>query len=302
MCPVFRSPSTRSVEAAITPARLADQFDGMVLWHERADGELDVAVLRDGRIDCYVVHEDGSKTLVGSSPPSLPQRWGGRIAIGAWAVALVTIVVMGMTDPDGTASKSGLVALWFACFALFGIGGYLGSKRDDLEGRLKKVPGGEGEWHMPTKLNGWIPRSSAQLRAVEQIADDHDGLALVHDLGARTVDVAGVRKGRLERYWVDEFGRADLAETTPPGPRHDLQRALGALAIMIGLGLVAVWFAVDEHRALFLVALVMGLLLLMVAAWLNDRSLRLENRVKRAGSDGMPWIEIRTLIEENDGG
>jgi hypothetical protein len=56
MCPVFRSPSTRSVEAAITPARLADQFDGMVLWHERADGELDVAVLRDGRIDRYVVH------------------------------------------------------------------------------------------------------------------------------------------------------------------------------------------------------------------------------------------------------
>jgi hypothetical protein len=53
---------------------------------------------------------------------------------------------------------------------------------------------------------------------------------------------------------------------------------------------------------MFLVALVMGLLLWMVAAWLNDRSLRLENRVKRAGSDGMPWIAIRTLIKENDGG
>jgi hypothetical protein len=302
MCPVFRSPSTRSVEAAITPARLADELDGAVVWRERPDGELDVAVLRDGRIDRYVVREDGSETLVGSSPPSLAQRWGGRLAMGAWFAALVTIVVAGIIDPEGTAPKSGLVALWFACFALFGIGGYLGSKRDDLGGRLKKLPGGEGEWHMPTKLNGWIPCSSAQLRAVEQIADDHDGLALVHDLGARTVDVAGVRKGRLERYWVDELGRADLAETTPPGPRHDLQRALGALAIMTGLGLVAVLFAVDEHRAMFLVALVMGLLLLMVAAWLNDRSLRLENRVKRAGADGMPWIEIRTLIEENDGG
>ena len=62
------------------------------------------------------------------------------------------------------------------------------------------------------------------------------------------------------------------------------------------------WFAVDEQRAVFLVALVAGLLLVMVAAWLNDRSLRLENRVKRADADGMPWIEIRTLIEENDGG
>jgi hypothetical protein len=222
--------------------------------------------------------------------------------MGAWFVMLVTIVAAGIIDPDGTASKSGLVALWFACFALFGVGGYLGSKRDDLEGRLKKLQVGEGEWHKPTKLNGWIPRSSAQLRAVERIADDHDGLALVHDLGARTVDVAGVRKGRLERYWVDEFGRADLAETTPPGPRHDLQRALGALAIMVCLGIATVWFAVDEHRAVFLVALVAGLLVLMVAAWLNDRSLRLENRVKGADADGMPWIEIRTLIEENDGG
>jgi hypothetical protein len=302
MCPVFRSPSTRSVEAAITPARLADELDGAVLWRERPDGGLDVAVMHDGRIDRYVVHEDGSETLVGSSPPSLPQRWGQRIAMGAWAVALVTIVVMGATDPDGTGPKSGLVALWFACFALFGIGGYLGSKRDDLEGRLKKLAGGGDDWHMPTKLNGWIPRSSAQLRAVERIADDHDGLALVHDLGARTVDVAGVRKGRLERYWVDELGRADLAETTPPGPRHDLQRALGALAIMNGLGIVTVWFAVDEHRAVFLVALVAGLLLLIVAAWLNDRSLRLENRLMRADADGMPWIEIRTLIKENDGG
>jgi len=71
---------------------------------------------------------------------------------------------------------------------------------------------------------------------------------------------------------------------------------------MIGLGLVAALLAVDEHRAMFLVALVMGLLLLMVAAWLNDRSLRLENRVKRADANGMSWIEIRTLIEENDGG
>ena len=107
---------------------------------------------------------------------------------------------------------------------------------------------------------------------------------------------------RYERYWVDELGRADLAETMPPGPRHDLQRALGALAIMIGLGIVTVWFAVDEHRPVFLIALVAGLLLLMVAAWLNDRSLRLENRVKRDDANGMSWIEIRTLIEENDGG
>jgi hypothetical protein len=302
MCPVFRSPSTRSVEAAITPARLADDLGGTVVWRERPDGGLDVGVLRDGGIDRYVVSENGSETLVGSSPPSLPQRWGGRIALGGWAVGLVTIVVAGITDPDGTAPKSGLVALVLACFALFGLGGYLGSKRDDLEGRLKKLSAGEGDWHMPTKLNGWIPRSSAQLRAVERIADDHDGLALVHDIGARTVDVAGVRKGQLERYWVDDLGRAELAETTPPGPRHALQRALGGLGATIALGLVAVWVGADEHRALFRVAFVVALLLVMLGAWLNDRSLRLENRVKRAPADGLPWIEIRTLLEENDGG
>jgi hypothetical protein len=302
MCPVFRSPSTRFVEAALAPAKLADEFDGAVLWRERPDGELDVAVMREGRIDRYVVHGDGSETLVGSSFPSLPQRWGGRVAIGAWLVALVTIVAMGITDPDGTGLKLALVVLWFACFALFGIGGFLGARRDDLEGRLKRLPDGEGDWHMPTKLNGWIPRSSAQLEAVEQIADEHDGLALVHDLGARTVDVAGMRKGRLERYWVDELGRAQLAETMPPSLRHLVQRALGALAVTIGLGIVAVSFAVDEHKTLFLAALVAGLLFVILAAWLNDRSLRIEHRIKRAAADGSPWIEIRTLIEESDGG
>jgi hypothetical protein len=81
-----------------------------------------------------------------------------------------------------------------------------------------------------------------------------------------------------------------------------LQRALGGLGATIALGLVAVWFGVDKHRAVFLVAFVVALLLAMLGAWLNDGSLRLENRVKRANADGVPWTEIRTLIEESDGG
>ncbi len=304
MCPVFRSPSVRSIAAATAPARLAEEVDGAAMWRERPDGELDVAVMRDGRIDRYIVHEDGSETLVGSSPPSLPQRWGGRVAIGAWLVGLATLITLGITDPDGIGGNVVsflLVALWLACFALFGIGGYFGAKRDDLESRLKTLPDGAGDWHLPTKLNGWIPRSSEQLRAVERIADEHDGLALVHETGARTVDVAGVHKGRLERYWVDDLGRAGLADTTPPGPRQLVQRVLGALAIAMVLGIVAVWLTVEERKAMFLVALVVGLALVILAAWLNERPLRIEHRLKRAAADGSPWIEIRTLIEEGGG-
>jgi hypothetical protein len=296
MCPVFRSPSTRSVAAAIAPARLADELKGAVLWRERPDGELDVAVMREGRIDRYVVHEDGSEALVGSSLPSLPQRWGGRVATGAWLVGPAAGVAAGISNPDGIGSGSsyGLLALWLACFALFATGGDLRAKRDDLKGRLSKLPGGEGDWHLPTRLSGWFPRSSAQPSAVERIADEHDGLALVHDLGARTVDVAGVRKGRLERYWVDELGQTELTETTPPSLRQLVQRVLSALATAIFLGIFAVGVAVDEHKAIFLVALVVVWLLVILAAWLNQRPLRLEHRVKHAAGDGSPWIEIRT--------
>jgi hypothetical protein len=62
-------------------------------------------------------------------------------------------------------------------------------RRKVLESHL----GRRDEWHEPTDLKGWMPRTSAELAAVEQIADEHNGLALVRDVGGATIDVCAPR-------------------------------------------------------------------------------------------------------------
>jgi hypothetical protein len=97
-------------------------------------------------------------------------------------------------------------------FALVGIGSWANHGAKDIDSRLKKLSGRKAGWNEPTNLAGWMPRSSAQLHAVEEIADSHDGVAFVRDVGTRIAEVYAKAGTRFERYWVHESGDAELLE------------------------------------------------------------------------------------------
>ena len=108
----------------------------------------------------------------------------------------------------------------------------------------------KGEWHAPTNLRGWVPRYAEQLAAIERIADDHGGVAYVRDVGARTVDVVAVRKGRVERFWVDEHGDTALLESTQSRTPYLIERSLQGTALALWLALFAVLLGVEERKLL----------------------------------------------------
>jgi hypothetical protein len=76
-------------------------------------------------------------------------------------------------------------------------------------------------WHEATQLNGWVPRTSAQLAAVERLANDHDGVAELRDVRSATVDVLVTGRWRREWHRVDQAGRTELVESTRQG-RKDI--------------------------------------------------------------------------------
>jgi hypothetical protein len=280
----YRSPRTGSAAAATTPARLAREF-GEVLWRERPDGGIEVATIRKGQVDRYAVNDDGSTTLLGSSPSPFSRP----LAPPACLVGVVLFVA-------GAASDTAWLAL--PGFALVAVAFVVWARADNLAARLGK----KSEWHTPTALGEWTPRSSAQLETVEWIAEEHDGKAYVRDVGSRTVDVAAMRGGRFERYWVDELGRSELADSKPASARYLLDRALQTAAFALWLGILTVAFAVDENKIVLLIALIGLLGTVMFFGWRNERRYALEHLVKRLADDGYPWIEIRTRVEESDGG
>jgi hypothetical protein len=289
MSPVYRSPRSGSAAAATTPARLAQEF-GEVLWRERPDGQIEVATMRDKQVERYVVHSDGSTTLVASSPPSAQARLIKPLMISGGVLCIAGFAGWAAVGSPNT------LFLFFVGVALFMLAGWLSYKADTLSQRL------EGEWHMPTNLRGWSPRSSEQLAAVEQIADDHDGVAYVRDLGARTADVVAMRRGRLEWYWVDDLGRAELADSTPAGPRYLADHIAERIAQVLWLLLIAAALLPVPHKVALLIAVGTALGGLTVAGILNERANSLERRAKRLRHAGEPWLEIRTQEPEDDGG
>jgi hypothetical protein len=288
--PVYSSPKSGSAAAATTPARLAREFDGQVLWRTTSDGTTYVVALKKGNLERYRVNDDGTATLVDSSSRAFGRRWlvalfvvGGLLFVGAGLAAeshpeLTPLVVVGWL-------------LWMAGIVIGGLG-------QDLARRAHRAYGGKGQWHAPTDLRKWTPQSAAQLSAVERIADEHAGLAYVRDVGARTLDVVGMRKGRIERYWVDEHGDTGLLESTESRTPYLIERTLRTIFLALWLALLAVLLGVEERKLLFSVMIVAALLVVMVAGCRSDPEARLARRLKSGADD---WIEIRTQEPDDDG-
>ena len=151
------------------------------LWRTTADGTTYVVALRKGSLERYWVDEDGTATLVDSTSRRFGRRW------------LVALFVVGglLFAGGGIASESHpeLTPLVVVGWLLWVAGIVIGGLGQDLARRAHRAYRGKGQWHAPTDLRQWAPRSTAQLAAVERIADEHVGVAYVRDVGARTVDV-----------------------------------------------------------------------------------------------------------------
>jgi hypothetical protein len=123
----------------------------------------------------------------------------------------------------------------------------------------------------------------------------------VHDIGARTVDVYALRRGRLRHYWVDELGQPTLAETGPVDSRYFVDRAVKAVYIAIWVAFAFVIFGVEDNKGRLLLGLVAAVVAVAIIGAINASAGSLERRVRRLDRDGHPWFEIRTREEDDDG-
>jgi hypothetical protein len=276
----FRSPSSGSAAAATTPARLAQEFD-QVLWRDLPDGGIEAALQREGMLERLRVHDDGSTSQVASVPLHSNSR-AGLLAAGGFVLALVAGAVMWSRG-----DSPGMWSVVVAGIVIYAVGSV--SRWRAMRSQL----GGITVWYKPTNLNGWVPRTSAQLSAVERIAEDHKGLALVRDVGAATIDVRAPRGGGLYHYIVDGHGAVELTETPTSLRKHGTR-------LVFALWLFA-WIVVPEEAASRFggIGAAIGCVIVLVVGVTVGHLLDTEERLKR-GHDGNHWVEIRTRIEDSD--
>lgn len=193
--PRYRSPTSLPVAAAVIPARLRETHND-VLWRELPGGEVEVAARMGKRVEHVRVHRDGTTTQLGTS---MHHRWLIKMGLfGALAAcgALVVIVL-------------GERALGFTLLALFIAFATADGYADSLPRHLKRRLGFSHEWHAPTRLHGWTPKTTAQLIAVEEISTSLGGPVHVATDAAFTEVVRG-----SNRYLLDDEGHVVLHEKT----------------------------------------------------------------------------------------
>ena len=298
---VFRSPSSGSAAAAATPSRIAAEVDGRARWRELPNGELEVATLRDGgQLERFRVEHDGSTTPLGSSPAGHGRMWSIPTVIAGIVLFVGTPIFLTITDPDDSGEHPFAMVTVLIGFALICLGAVAHHTGRDIDARLKKAYGKKAGWHEPTNLGAWTPRSAAQLRTVEKIADEHEGVAFVRDVGARTIEVYTRRRSRFEHYWVGEDGSAELVDSTSVRGHFILDRALqvacGGSFVVAFVGALVV----DHHKGLVIIVAVGVIAATMLAGGLNGWTMSVERRVKRTRSAGDDWNRIRTWVEEGD--
>lgn len=291
MSPVYSSPKSGSAAAATTPARLAKEFDKPVVWRTTPEGTTYVVTLRNGILERYRVEDDGSATLVDSSSGWFNRRWlYAMLAVGA---LLFVGGGLGAEALDRPALAPLVVAGWLLWAAAIVLGG----RSEDLPARAHKAYGGKGDWSTPTDLRGWAPRNAEQLAAIERIADDHGGVAYVQDVGARTVEVVALRKGHVERFWVDEHGQDQLVERSGLRGPYVAERVLRGTALALWLALIAIALVGGERKGLLVALVLAAFVVVMIAGWRADPEARLARRLKRGADE---WVEIRTIDPDND--
>jgi hypothetical protein len=282
---IFHSPSSGSAEAATAPFRLTREFKGRVRWRALPDGQIEVATLdRDGRLERRLVQQDGTTTPVSFEPASGVRSWGRALVVAGLALGVAALFqLVGDDHPDDGPTWALRIAI-----VLVIVGGIGCAYARSIDWRLRNI-GGKKEWNEPTDLGEWTPHTSAQLGAVEQIADEHDGEAFVRDAGTRTVEVYTRQRGVFARYSVDETGRTKLLEELSTKAEH-----VGVWFSFAGfVGFAVVLFSLHDFLAATLV-FVAG----VAVAFLADRLTPVDRRVREL-KDGPKWHAIRTVMEDD---
>jgi hypothetical protein len=264
---------------------LTREFKGRVRWRELPDGQIEVATLdRDGQLVRRLVQQDGTTTPVSFEPANGVRTWGRALVAAGIALGVAALFqLVGDDHPDDGPTWAMRVAI-----VLVIVGGIARAYASSINWRLRNL-GGKEEWNEPTDLGEWVPHTSAQLGAVEQIADRHEGEAFVRDAGRRTVEVYTRQRGVFARYSVDETGKTELLEELSTKLEH-----VGAWVGFAGfVGFFVILFSRHDFLAATLV-FVAGI----AAAFLADRLTPVDRR-RRELKDGPKWHAIRT-VEDND--
>jgi hypothetical protein len=131
-----------------------------------------------------------------------------------WLVGLVMMVIGGIAAGGKVALLGwtiAVVAMWF--------GGKAASRASAVGDRLSFVKDSKRGWTVAPVLSGWQPATTAQLQAVEELADANDGVTYVRDDGGRTIEVLVRHRFAFRRLWVDRNGNSGLSSTESAGLR-----------------------------------------------------------------------------------
>jgi hypothetical protein len=173
------------------------------------------------------VSHDGAATLEESTDP--PGAYKLSVAMIVVGGALFAATVIGaILRGDEAGSFFGLAVVSF----IVAFVGAIRSNRFGLTWYLRQTFGSDSNWQPlfgPTK---WAPRSVDQLRAVELLADEHDGKAFARPHPDGGTEARTLKHGRLHTHVVAPEGTVLLVNRSKPATLY----VLGVAAIVIGIG------------------------------------------------------------------
>ena len=216
--------------ALATADELARRYRDGTARRLHPDGSIDVAAM-EGRVRPrflhYRVSAQGTAALVETASP--PGAHGVSVAmifvgIAVFAGGVVSVIALGDAAPD--VMGIGLVGFLVAFI------GVVTANRFGLEWYVRETFGSDSDWQQIFGPTAWAPRSIDQLRAVELLADRHDGKAFARPHPDGGTEVRTLHRGRLYEHVIAPDGAALLVRRGKRAASY----ALGVAAIAIGAG------------------------------------------------------------------
>jgi hypothetical protein len=267
-----RIPTGESVAAAL---RLAKELkpDASLLC-EGADGTTELLVRKDGYVERYNAYDSGATERLERRARSRRYRAGNKLMHAGFA-AIPAILVAGFAfKPENSSLWMG-VPLFLAWGLAIG-GGLLRGQLDAIE-----APDGAVSAQIPYDIDGWDPRTVAQLAAIEQLSKDSDSGARVRNIADGGVEVETFRKRERRLHVLDAHGTIVEQRASLVGGGIYWTEKFAAVALIIPFA--AMWLF-DGARFFFAglaVSMIIGVL-----AWRVDRR-------KHLVRVGEKWFDIQ---------